>query len=82
MMSASVTVECDAEAGGDLCEAEFHIDGIPGEECHAIVLRTFRQAEQRGWARSYDERGRPRFRCPLHLLPARHATSDPEGADQ
>ncbi len=70
MMSASVTVECDGEADGDICEAEFHIDGIPGEECHAIILRTFRQADQRGWKRRYDDRGRPRFDCPLHAREA------------
>ncbi len=66
MMTANVTVECDAEVDEDYCEAEFHIDDIPGEECHAIIQRTFRQASQRGWIRSYDQRGRPRFRCPLH----------------
>ncbi len=64
MMTASVTVECDGRDGD--CEAEFHIDDIPGEECHAIIQRTYRQASQRGWTRSYDQRGRPQFRCPLH----------------
>ncbi len=65
MMTANVTVKCDAEVDEDYCEAEFHIDDIPGEECHAIIQRTYRQASQRGWTRSY-ERGRPQFRCPLH----------------
>lgn len=65
MHSAVITVECDHEAE-DYCEAEFTVETSDGEPLGDVGLLVLHQARLRGWATSFDDRGRTLYVCPLH----------------